>query len=253
MSDRATTLRAFLAEAPFTLAMSSGFFGFFAHAGMLAALESEGIAPSRVAGSSAGALVGACHAAGLGSRELVDVLTSLTREQFWDPSFGAGLLRGDRFRERLETLLPVRTFAECRTELALSTVDIAKRKVRVFTDGPLVPAVYGSCAVPILFQPVRHEGSWLTDGGVLDRPGLAGVPDGARLLYHHLASRSPWRRPGSPSLRIPERVNMRALVLRDLPRVGPFRLEEGPRALHETRERTLRALDRSTASSVVDA
>ena len=51
------TLRTWLTEAPFTLGMSSGFFGFFAHAGVLAALEEQGLTPRAVAGSSAGALV----------------------------------------------------------------------------------------------------------------------------------------------------------------------------------------------------
>src|SRR6266568_9273645 len=35
------TLRAWLAEAPFTLGLSSGFFGFFAHAGVVSVLEEE--------------------------------------------------------------------------------------------------------------------------------------------------------------------------------------------------------------------
>ena len=50
---------------------------------------------------------------------------------------------------------------------------------------------------------------------------------------------------------ITERSNMRSLVLEGLPRVGPFRLEEGPRALDEAYERTKRALDRVTTDPVV--
>ena len=40
------TLREWLAQGPFTLAMSSGFFGFFAHAGVLLALREAGLAPA---------------------------------------------------------------------------------------------------------------------------------------------------------------------------------------------------------------
>jgi len=245
------TLRDHLAREPYRLVMSSGFFGFFAHSGMLTALESEGLAPAAVAGSSAGGLVGACYAAGLDAKQRNEVLRSLTRDQFWDPAPGPGLLRGERFRRKLEDVFPVHTFEACRIPLSLSAVDVLRRRVRVFSSGELVPAVYATCAVPLLFHPIRHGSAWLTDGGVLDRPGLHGVPEGERVLYHHLASRSPWRRKNDPALKIPERSNMRSLVLEGLPRVGPFRLEEGPRALDEAYERTKRALDRVTTDPVV--
>lgn len=41
------TLQTWLEENPFTLALSSGFFGFYAHAGFLKALEERGLAPER--------------------------------------------------------------------------------------------------------------------------------------------------------------------------------------------------------------
>ena len=55
----APSLAEWLADRPFTLAMSSGFFGFFAHFGTLRALLDHGLSPARFCGSSAGALVGA--------------------------------------------------------------------------------------------------------------------------------------------------------------------------------------------------
>ena len=61
-------LSEWLAEGPFTLAMSSGFFSFFAHTGMLGSLTTAGHVPRAVAGSSAGALVGGAWAAGLAPR-----------------------------------------------------------------------------------------------------------------------------------------------------------------------------------------
>src|SRR5690348_12536868 len=112
-----------LREAPFALTMSSGFFGFFAHAGVLCALEDEGLLPSRISGASAGALVGGAWAAGLDAARFADILFALRREDFWDPRLGAGFLRGDLFRARLEAMLPARSFAECRVPLAISAYD----------------------------------------------------------------------------------------------------------------------------------
>jgi NTE family protein len=238
------TLREWLAREPYTLAMSSGFFGFYAHAGVVSVLEEERLLPARVSGSSAGALVGGALAAGLSSARLGDALFSLRREDFWDPAPGAGLLRGRLLRERLEALLPARDFADCAIPLHVSVFALTARQTRVLGGrGALAPAIHASCAVPLMFQPVWIGGLPYVDGGVADRPGLAGTAPGERVLYHHLSSRSPWRRPGSPALRVPERAGLVPLVIDGLPRVGPFRLDEGPRAFEVARRATHAALD----------
>lgn len=237
------TLREWLAEAPFALGMSSGFFGFFAHCGVLTLLEEEKLLPARVAGSSAGALVTGCWAAGLSANALADELLRLRREDFWDPAPGPGLLAGRLFRARLQALLPVDDLAKTRVPAAVSVYDVVRRRVRVLTSGPIAPALHASCAVPFMFHPVVHAGGVLIDGGVSDRPGLAGLADAPRVLFHHLASRSPWRRPGSDALRIPRRPGLVPLVFHDLPRVGPFRLQEGARAFDVARRAARAALD----------
>jgi NTE family protein len=245
----APTLREWLRAEPFALTMSSGFFGFFAHAGVLAVLEDEGLLPARLSGSSAGALVAGTWAAGLDAAVLARELLSLRREDFWDPRPGVGLLAGRLFRARLHALLPARRFADCRAPLALSVYDLVRRRTRVLDDGEVAAAIHASCAIPVLFQPVWHAGGLLVDGGVMDRPGLAGMPAPQRVLYHHLASRSPWRRKGSPALALPARPGLLSLVLEDLPRVGPFRLPVGAQAFERARAATRRAL----SQPVVDA
>lgn len=240
-----------LAREPFTLVMSSGFFGFFAHCGMLRALEEEGLTPSALAGSSAGALVAGCWAAGCSAQELEEELLSLERKDFWDPGVGFGLLKGKLFQERLERLLPVSTFVDCRASLAVSTFAVATRKTCVHREGPLVPAIQASCALPFLFRPVRVQGRLHLDGGILDRPGLTAIPEGQRTFFHHLASRSPWRRRNSPVLQVPLRENMTTFVIHGLPRVNPFRLERGAEAFRIARDATKIALSRDIAASQV--
>lgn len=263
-SAPARSLRTWLAEGPFTLAMSSGFFGFFAHAGLLSVLVDEGLLPDAAAGSSAGALVAGAHAAGLSADALVLELSRLERRQFWDPSarWGAsrrsaivggllqgGLLRGELFRARLRALLPVATFDACRIPLSVSTFDVATRRTHVVRDGELASAIAASCAVPGLFRPVAREGRWLLDGGIRDRPGIAGVPSDARVLFHHLSSRSPWRTKADMAL--PARAGLTSLVIEGLPRAGPNDLDAGKRAMHLAREAALRALDVAVADGVV--
>lgn len=100
--------------------------------------------------------------------------------------------------------------------------------------------------MPLLFQPVRIGGRAYLDGGIKDRPGLLGMPAGeSRVLFHHIASKSPWR----TNLEVPERAGMVTLVLEDLPRSGPFRLHEGRRAFRAAR----RALDHPVRGARVTA
>lgn len=227
------TLRDWLSRAPFTLGLSSGFFGFFAHAGVISVLEEEGLLPSRIVGSSAGALVGGLWAAGIPARRLREELLALRREHFWDPWPGIGLLRGRLFRARVESILPVRTFEECPVPIAVSAYDVLGFRTAVLERGALAPALHASCAAPVLFQPVRIGARLYSDGGVRDRHGLAALGPGERVLYHHLTSRSPWRRRNSPALRVPARPELRAVALEGLPRLGPFRLDRAAEAMEQ--------------------
>lgn len=236
------TLRDWLAAEPFTLSLSSGFFGFFAHAGMLSVLDEEGLTPRRLTGSSAGALVAGCWASGLDSPALREILFGLTRESFWDPGLGLGLLKGEKFRQRLAEVLPARRFEDCRAPLALSVYDAYSRSTRVLDSGELIPAIYASSALPFLFQPLRRDGMLLWDGGIKDRPALAGTTAGERVFYHHIASRSPWRSASSPALRLPERDNLLGLAIHGLPRSGPNRLPVGREAYARARDSMRRAL-----------
>jgi NTE family protein len=238
---------------PFALAMSSGFFSFFAHTGFLDAVTSRGLAPQLVAGSSAGALVGGGWAAGVDTRTLSERFQSLRRDEFWDPAPGAGLLAGKKFDRVLRELLPVSAMTATRVPVRISAFDIRRRTTTVLHDTDLAHAIRASCAVPAMFHPVwidhgagDRRAYW--DGGILDRPGLAGIPAGERVLFHHIVSKSPWRaKPPAP----PRREGMVTLMIDELPRSGPFRLDAGRRALELAREATKRALDAPIVDGVV--
>ncbi|HEY3354939.1 MAG TPA: patatin-like phospholipase family protein [Polyangia bacterium] len=242
-SAAAPTLREWLAEGPFDLGLSAGFFGFFAHCGVVSVLEDAGLVPARVAGASAGALIGGLWASGLDAGRLATALRGLRRGDFWDPAPGLGLLRGRRFRALLDELLVAKTFETAPVRAAVSACDLLAWRTVVLARGALAPAIQASCTFPLLFQPLWLDGRLYADGGILDRHGLAGLPGAGRLLFHHLTSRSPWRRAGSAALAVPARPGMVTLLVRDLPRLGPFRLGRGPVALAQARAAARRALD----------
>ncbi|OUR86974.1 patatin [Gammaproteobacteria bacterium 42_54_T18] len=216
-----------LEEQPFTLSMSSGFFSFFAHTGMLAALVDHGLKPGKLTGSSAGALVGGCYASGCSIDELKAQLFALQRDDFWDPGFGLGLLKGDLFRAQIRNICKVSNVEECPIPFRASAFNLGLWDTEVIDQGCLTQAIAASCAFPFLFQPVPLNGARYLDGGIKDRPGLQGTQPGERIFYHHIGSRSPWRRRNSPALQIPQAENMQAITISDLPRVGPNKLQNG--------------------------
>lgn len=235
-------LREWLAAEPFTLTLSSGFFGFFAHAGVLQALEEADLLPHKLTGSSAGALIAGCWAGGMSAKDIKELLFRLKRPDFWDPGLGLGLLKGHKFRQLLAGSLTANQFSDCRAALSLSAYSMDTKQTIVLNDGDLVSAIYASCAIPVMFQPIVIDSHRLLDGGIQDRPALEGTEQGERIFYHHIASKSPWRRKNSSAIQVPQRDNLTSLVIHDLPRSGPFKLEAGHRAYMQAYRAAKRAL-----------
>ena len=238
------TLRSWLGKEPFTLGLSSGFFSFFAHGGVLDALVEESLVPTAVSGSSAGALTGGLWAAGLEPAEIRRLYLGLRKKDFWDPSPGPGLLRGRRFRRLIRSVVPVQRLEHCRTRLSVSAFDLFRLRTRVMTTGDLARSLYASCAVPGMFHPLWHQGGLLLDGGIRDRPGLRGVPPGERVFYHHVMPRLTWPRKKGAFQSLPDRGNLMAFLIPDLPLPGPDSLQTGAAAWAKARAATLRALDK---------
>ena len=248
------TLAEELRAAPFELILSSGFFGFYAHAGVMEALEEAQLVPSLIGGSSAGALTSGLWAAGMPASELRERFLNLKRTDFWDldPRFGLhpeahgfGLLRGRAFDALLEDGLGkygVRDFSQCRVPLRVVAHDMDLNRPVVLDRGEVLSAVRASCALPGLFQPVRIDGVRYLDGGISDRAGIRAATPGARVLFHHLSPKSPWRWFWTSQTLPPTRPNTFVLCAHDVPRLGPFRLARGAQAYTVARDMARRAL-----------
>lgn len=251
------TLGQWLQQGPFTLVMSSGYFSFFAHTGVVAALESAGYIPNKLSGASAGAMVAAGWASGLSPSNLSQYFCALKKADFWDPSFGLGVLAGKRFRNKLRELLPVEKMELCKTPVSISLYNVLRFRTDVLREGALADIVYASCAVPVMFQPIVINKQVYLDGGINDRPGLAGVNGSERVLYHHILPR-PFRENHptrhydlNAGLRIrPHRENMATLILSGLPMVGPDALHRGQVAFDQARKACLKAFERPMDSSL---
>jgi NTE family protein len=158
----------------------------FAHIGVIRTLIAKGIVPDVIAGTSIGAVVGGCYAAG-NLDGIEQWCRSLTRRgvlSYLDVSFsGSALLNGGRLADKLlETAgdvaieqLPVR-FAAIATELKTG------HEIWI-TRGPLVEAARASYALPGMFPPIRIGGRWLMDGALVNPvPVSAARALGARVV-----------------------------------------------------------------------
>jgi NTE family protein len=210
-----SSLRERLKGRRFGLVLSAGYFGFFGHAGFVEALLAAGLRPAAWAGTSAGGLVAALHAAGMQPPRIAELLTTLERKHFWDPDpLGAavdairggprstGLLKGDLFRKLLSGNLPVQTIEQCREPLLLIAASLSTQSSHAMSTGDLPSAIHATCAYPGMFQAVRHDGLLLWDGGIVDKaPALALAetqPKLDALLVHFLPNRDGLEEPKGP-------------------------------------------------------
>ncbi len=141
----------------------------FAHLGVLKALGEKGIKPDMVSGTSAGSIVGAFIAAG---KEPEEILELVKKHRFIDFAKvtlpGGGFFTLDNFEKLMEKLLPAREFSDLKLPFYASVTNLYTGKVEYKNDGPLIPVIKASCAIPVLFTPVRLDGQMYLDGGILD-------------------------------------------------------------------------------------
>lgn len=227
---QASTLKQWLEKEPFSLAMSSGFFGFFTHCGLLSALVDNGLQPQAVMGSSAGALTTGIYASGVAPAEMRERLFEIRKSDFWDPRPGLGLLKGRKFRGLIESMIAVKRIEDCPIPLRISVYNTLRHRTEVLSEGDLASAIQASCTVPLMFHPVWINRRPYLDGGILDRPGLFGAAEGERIFYHHLSSKSAWRRKNGAHTRYPLRDNLITATIDNPPRPSPNDLTIGQQA-----------------------
>lgn len=136
-----------------------------AHIGVLEVLEADGIRVEFLAGSSMGGLIAALRAVGLGAREIAEVARGFRFPRWFVPG---SVPRWARIFPTAERLLQAKEFRELEVPLAVTAVDVESGLQAVLHDGPLLPAVQATCAVPGVLEPVRLGGRWLFDGGVVN-------------------------------------------------------------------------------------
>ena len=147
------------------LAFGGGFARAVAHIGVLKVLEEEKIPIDLVAGTSAGAILGAAYCAGLSTRELEAMAVASRFRDFARITLSRyGLYASDRMANFCERVLKIKSFEDLKIPLAVTATDVRTGDPVVFTRGPLVNPMRASCAYPGMFPPVEVDGRSLIDG-----------------------------------------------------------------------------------------
>ena len=151
-------------EHGFTLALGGGGARGWAHIGVARALEAQGLRPTRIVGTSMGAIIGAGMAAGHSPEEMEAAArrTSVYRH----------MRRGRLAMFDAHELL-VRTVAalgnprieELPHPLGVTAYDLVTGRPALITSGPLVDALEKSIAVPFFLPPKRDAAGVWCDAG----------------------------------------------------------------------------------------
>lgn len=177
-----------------------------AHIGALKALVDNGIPINYISGTSAGAIVAAMYALGYSPQQMITIAQTIEIQDYLDVKVSvydvfkhstkwllsgrlkfwsilpAGLLKGDKIENYLESLWPCKTMRDAKIPLAITAVDINSADTIFFTtpvpgsrfilnaryyhNAFMTDAVRASISIPGVFFPKKYRGMTLVDGAV---------------------------------------------------------------------------------------
>lgn len=171
------------------------------HVGVLKVLEKNGVKADCVAGTSMGAIIGACYAACADAGEVESrVRKALSGTFFSKMKFNIlrektprekktifskaqdfikygylhiveetkySLLAIDSLEKIISELLPDADIRDLKLPFACVATDLTNGRGKIFTEGPLRARVLASSSIPGVFPPVSIDGVYYSDGGAV--------------------------------------------------------------------------------------
>lgn len=229
-------LASWLEQGPFSLSLSAGYFGIYAHCGFTKALWELGARPEKIRGTSAGSLLGSLICAGYSPIEIEKIITKFRRHHFWDIKPGLGLLEGKKFRQLLSDYLPPR-FEDLKIPMTIATYEVLGMKGHFHSQGDLISTIHASCCFPVLFQPVLLKRKLHMDGGFVDWLAVRKAAARERVLVHFIKPsgfHSPYIHWQAKKHTKPHH---HVISLPKLIEISPLKMEQGQDAIDEAYEK----------------
>ena len=153
------------------LALSSGAARGFAHIGVLDVLQKEGVPIDMIAGTSAGAIIGAVYATCLDSDILKQHALSIDLKKLaplLDPSFPrTGFFKGGKIKKTLAGYIGGDiNFTDLKIPFACVATDIDTGEEVIINSGSVPEALRATISIPGIFTVVKQEDRYLVDGGL---------------------------------------------------------------------------------------
>lgn len=154
------------------LALGGGAARGFAHIGVIKVLESQGIVPDIVVGTSAGSLVGSLYAAGNNGFALHKLALDMDEATIsdWSVPFFAkatGVLKGEGLQNYVNKTVNNAPIEKLKISFGAVATDLQTGSPILFRRGNTGVAVRASSAVPSVFQPVKIGDRSYVDGGLV--------------------------------------------------------------------------------------
>ncbi len=151
------------------ISLSGGGTRGIAHIGILKALDEAGIRISMVTGTSAGAIIGAFYCSGYAPDSILQILQETRIARYVRPAMSkAGLLKLEKLSPLFNRYIKNDTFDALHIPLIVAATNVRLGKSAFFSSGELIKSVLASCAVPVIFRPIRLNGEVYIDGGILN-------------------------------------------------------------------------------------
>ena len=195
------------------LALGGGASRGIGHIPVLEALDELGIKPVAIAGTSIGSIFGACYAAGMSGQEIRAYSLDLFGKRLIEPFRrlrAAGSLTA-LFKPTtaamfdgvtlFETLLPEalrRDFSALKIPFCAVATDFYAIEQVILDNGPIIPAITASSALPGVFRPIVIADRVLIDGGFVNPTPYDLVRDKAEITIAVDVTGDTVRQPGRP-------------------------------------------------------
>jgi len=154
------------------LALGGGAARGLAHIGVLEVLEKEGIPIDMIAGTSAGAAIGALYAQGKDTSQIKNLVADLGWKRL-APLIDlalpkTGFIEGRKIKELLRLIIGDKKFSDLKVPLACVATDIMTGEEVVIDRGSVLEGVRASISIPVIFTVVKWKGRYLVDGSLVN-------------------------------------------------------------------------------------